>query len=109
MSYVLKDRGITKPENYKVIWTNEQVIQMLELLKSGMKAPEVAENLGRSLIAIRTKMTRAGAGLRGGCIEPIEDGFKPKLRDCIVCRQKFMSAWKTNYICKDCKDRPEFK
>jgi hypothetical protein len=52
--------NLTDKPNYRVLWSQEDLARMADMLAGGHTIPEIAKVMGRSQEAVRNRATSAG-------------------------------------------------
>lgn len=88
------------PRNEKTPWSDADITKLAELYFSVPKiAPaDMAAQLGRSVKALQTEISRLGMARPGA-----------KVRKCAPCKRPFYSWGSGNWICSRCKLSAEFR
>ena len=83
----------------KPYWTRQELLDLMNLWRDGKSNREIATAMGRSELAVVSKLSRLGMK------RPTRQ--KPGLwivpRPCLACGEEFPSTNRYNRLCKDCK------
>ena len=81
-------------------WSPANVAALSALRKRGINTADIAAQIGRSVVAVRSK-------LRELEYELVKPGAKASVRKCMCCESKFKSWGIGNRLCMRCKLKSE--